>query len=176
MIGGLFFRKDVELTVNTTTRPNGSLSEQVPICEDTIEHLKMIQATVARLAGNSFLVKGWSITLSAALFALAAKDANPLFALIALLPAVSFWGLDAYYLRHERLFRRLYDHVRLAAHDHAKMEDSFSLSTSRCTAEVPSWFRTLWSPAILWLHGAVIVTTILVVVVLSAVQVFNWLR
>ena len=41
------------------------------------KHLEFVQAAVNRMAGNLFLLKGWSITLIAALFALAAKDANP---------------------------------------------------------------------------------------------------
>jgi hypothetical protein len=42
------------------------------------------------MAGNSFLLKGWSVTLAAALVALAAKDADLRFAVIALFPALMF--------------------------------------------------------------------------------------
>jgi len=37
-------------------------------------HLEMIQAVVARLAQNSFALKGWSVTLVAACLALGAKE------------------------------------------------------------------------------------------------------
>jgi hypothetical protein len=37
-----------------------------------IAHLQMIQAVITRMGSNSFLLKGWSVTLVAALFALAA--------------------------------------------------------------------------------------------------------
>jgi hypothetical protein len=33
---------------------------------DKIKHLEMIQAVISRLANNSFLLKGWSITLVSA--------------------------------------------------------------------------------------------------------------
>lgn len=36
------------------------------------------------------------------------KDANPGIALIGILPALTFWSLDAYYLQSEKLFRMLY--------------------------------------------------------------------
>jgi hypothetical protein len=79
---------------------------------NTLEHLKMIQGVINRLAGNSFSIKGWSLTLVAAIIAFAAgKDAGlftVLFALAAAIPVVFFWGLDAYYLNLERKFRRLY--------------------------------------------------------------------
>ena len=41
---------------------------------DTIKHLEFIQAVITRMAGNSFVLKGWAITLAAAGFALAAKE------------------------------------------------------------------------------------------------------
>lgn len=64
------------------------------------------------MAGNLFLLKGWSITLIAALFALAAKDANKSYILIAYFPLFIFWTLDGYFLSQERKFRALYDYVR----------------------------------------------------------------
>jgi len=51
------------------------------------------------MAGNSFLLKGWSVTVTSGLFALSAKDNNPIFAFVAFFPSLVFWGLDAYYLR-----------------------------------------------------------------------------
>lgn len=76
------------------------------------KHLEFIQTAVNRMAGNLFLLKGWSITLIAALFALAAKDANKSYVLIAYFPLFIFWTLDGYFLSQERRFRALYDHVR----------------------------------------------------------------
>ena len=38
--------------------------------EVKLKHLEMIQAVITRMAKNSFLLKGWSITLTAAIFAL----------------------------------------------------------------------------------------------------------
>ena len=82
--------------------------------ESKLKHLKMIQAVINRMAHNSFLLKGWSVILTAALFVLAANDAKPQFILVALFPALMLWGLDGYFLWQERLFRALYDRVRLA--------------------------------------------------------------
>ena len=82
---------------------------------DRATYLELIQGVISRMAGNSFLLKGWSVTLAAALLAVAANEARARFSAVALLPAFAFWGLDAYYLRQERLFRCLFDHVRLAS-------------------------------------------------------------
>jgi hypothetical protein len=123
--------------------------------EDTLKHLEFVQAVITRMGSNSFLLKGWNVTLAAGLFALAAKDSNPTFAVVALLPAVVFWGLDAYYLRQERLFRELYDDLRPGSAETQTKVEPFSMSTSKYENHVPSWFRTLWSKTIFPLHGVV---------------------
>ena len=78
-------------------------------------------------------------------------------ALVGLFPALAFWGLDAYYLRCERLFRVLYDETRLAS---AQEGESFCLSTDKYKTQVSSWSKTLFSPSIIGLHGVVVLALI----------------
>lgn len=78
---------------------------------DRIKHLEFLQATIARQAAHSFSVKGWSLTVAAALFVYTAANLEWWLALIALVPPTVFAGLDAFYLRQERLFRQLYSAV-----------------------------------------------------------------
>ena len=73
------------------------------------EHLKLVQGVVTRLGGNSFLLKGWAVTLVAGLTAFAKADADRDIAWIACGAIVVFAFLDAYYLAQERAFRRLYE-------------------------------------------------------------------
>ena len=61
-----------------------------------IRHLEMIQGVINRMAGNSFKLKGWAVTLVAGIFALASRDTDKLYFLIAYIPIVIFWGLDSY--------------------------------------------------------------------------------
>lgn len=89
--------------------------------EPKVEHLKFVQAVVARMGANSFLLKGWTVTLVAALFAFGAKEADRAFVVIAWIPVVVFAGLDSYYLRQERLFRAL--HKKVAARPDADGTD-----------------------------------------------------
>lgn len=81
--------------------------------EKKMKHLEMIQGVINRMASNSFLLKGWAVTLVAGIFALSSKDADKLYFLIAYIPILVFWGLDAYYLLQERLYRKLYDKICL---------------------------------------------------------------
>ena len=128
------------------------------------KHLEIIQAVVNRLAGNSFAYKGWAITLVAALIALNAKDASVRLVLVALLPALAFWGLDAYYLRQERLFRKLYDGVRLMP-KHEWDDDPFTMDTTPYAPKVKSWVGTAFSRTIAGLY----IPLVSVVVVVAAV-------
>ena len=60
-------------------------------------HLEMIQGIVNRMSQNPFLLKGWSVVLISALFALAANNTKILFIYLAYLPDFAFWILDAYF-------------------------------------------------------------------------------
>jgi hypothetical protein len=75
------------------------------------KHLEFIQSAVTRMANNSFLLKGWAVSLVAAVFALSIKELEPEFLLVSLVVLVFFWMLDAYYLALERSFVRLYNDV-----------------------------------------------------------------
>lgn len=111
------------------------------------KHLEFIQTTITRMAQNSFVIKGWVITLVSAMFALAAKDANHKYAVIAYFPTLVFWLLDSYYLYQERLFRKLYDKVRV------KTEPDYSMDTSGCDNGISDWAGAALSKTILLFYG-----------------------
>ena len=79
--------------------------------EERLKHLEMIQSIINRLAGNSFLIKGWTITISLTGFGLFVNNHKPVLLSLVAYTAFLFWILDAYYLRQERLSRKLYEHV-----------------------------------------------------------------
>src|SRR6266511_2455864 len=83
-----------------------------PLGDAQVKHLEFIQAVIGRLANNSFLMKGWALTVAGLIFGFTSKRGSWRIAAAAFLPVAAFWGLDAYFLRQERLFRRLYDAVR----------------------------------------------------------------
>jgi hypothetical protein len=71
-----------------------------------LKHLEFIQGIISRLAQNSFLLRGWSVTLVAGIHALASRNPSIYLVGIAILPALAFWGLDAFYLGQERNLRQ----------------------------------------------------------------------
>ena len=103
----------------------------------------MIQGIINRMAGNSFMLKGWAVTLVAGLYALASNDTNKVYFLVAYVPIIIFWGLDAYYLRQERLFRKLYDKVR--KQDEDDIDFSMNATLPEFQNQKTSYLNTLFS-------------------------------
>ncbi len=123
-----------------------------------LKHLEFIQAVIGRMASNSFLLRGWSVTLAAALFALSAKDTNPKLLAIAYYPILIFWILDGYFLSQERLFRALYDKVRKLP----ESEIDFSMDTSEFYRGRSTWARSALSRTILIFYGTVLIVMLFV--------------
>ena len=115
------------------------------------KHLEFIQGVVNRLAADSFRMKGWSVALAAALFVLLARGGHPKFAPVALVPVLIFWGLDGYFLWQERLFRALYDHVRVLEEN----EIDFSMDVGKFRRE-HTWLGATFFRTLIGFYGAVL--------------------
>jgi len=126
-----------------------------------ILHLQLIQGVINRLAQDSFWLKGWSVTITTALLAAAASIGKIIFVYLSFFPVFAFWVLDAYYLWQERLFRALYDDVRVK--NEAQID--FSLKIKPFYSQVPGWLRLLFSKTIIIFHGAVIFTLIITLII-----------
>jgi len=116
-----------------------------------IAHLGFIQAIITRMGLNSFLLKGWSVTLVAAIFALAAKQADRRFVLLAFFPIAVFWLLDAFFLHQEKLFRSLYELVALGKVD----SDQFTLDTKGIKG-VPGIVSVFFSKTLRLFYGSLV--------------------
>ena len=129
--------------------------------EEQLKHLEFIQGVITRMGSNSFYIKGWTITLVAALLALYSSRPNVAYLFVGLVPAVVFWFLDSYYLWQERRFRGLYkDAAGLTEYQ----VSVFSMSIERYTAALDkeySFVRLLWSKTIVWFYGVIVVFLLL---------------
>jgi hypothetical protein len=121
------------------------------------------------MANNSFLLKGWTVTLVAALFALAAQNANIIFITIAIFPTIAFWILDAYFLRQEKLFRALYDDIRIKKDEDILPSDAFIMNTKNYKNSVYSWFRMIFSRTLLFFYGALLVTMFITFILVARI-------
>ena len=118
--------------------------------EGKIRHLELVQGIISRMANNSFMLKGWAVTLVFGIFVLAGKDTDKLYFLVAYLPVIVFWGLDAYYLFQERLYRSLYDKVRQT--DENTIDFSLKATTQEFNSDGNNYFNCLFSVTELWFY------------------------
>lgn len=125
--------------------------------ENKRKHLELIQNVINRMAVNSFFLKGWTVTLVSAIFVLSQKDTDSAYLLVAILPIVTFWILDGFFLRQERLFRKLYDQVRVLSED----QIDFSMNTSNFNSSVQNWLLTTISRTLVLFYGGILIAVVI---------------
>lgn len=126
--------------------------------ESKLKHLEFIQNIISRMNSNSFLVKGWAITLVSALFALAAKDANLNYVLISYVVIPVFWVLDGFFISKERQYRDLYDVVRSS--DSQGID--FNMNASEFNKGKNTWICGVFSKTLIPFYGVSITATLIV--------------
>ena len=126
-----------------------------------LKHLEFIQGVINRLSTNSFLLKGWSVVLVSALFALSANSSNVRFIMLAYIPAVVFWGLDGYFLSLERIYRKHYERVRVKE----PKDIDFAMDTGGFQGGFKEWASAVCSKTLVPFHGALIGAIIVVMVI-----------
>lgn len=131
--------------------------------EAKLKHLEFIEAVISRMATNSFLFKGWAITIVAALSGFAAVDSKNGLLIIALVATLMFWALDGYYLWLERCFVALYNVV--ASRDENDIDFSMKIDKSKAFRR---WLTTCWRPHLWVFYGAIIVVDVVGIFVIRS--------
>ncbi|MFD1465776.1 hypothetical protein ACFQ4L_06845 [Lapidilactobacillus mulanensis] len=131
--------------------------------EDKRLHLTFIENTIQRMSSNSFIIKGWSLTALGGLFTLYIANQNKSWSYdllwLTLGCALMFWLHDAYYLRLEREYRKLYEEV--AQIDAEKTDYSMHIHKKENMA------CTMGSDILLFSYGLVVVTILILLYVLK---------
>ena len=110
--------------------------------EKVIEHLKLIQAVIDRLGRTSLWAKTWSLLLIVVGLTVIAIHYvhRPYFSLILIPFVLGFWILDGYFLWQERLFRKVYDEVRVQSDSDFQMNPLKHRDKPKC-----SWLSAIFS-------------------------------
>lgn len=107
---------------------------------------------------NSFLLKGWCITLVGALFALVFKESNTDYLYISSVILIFFWILDGFYLFKERLFIKVFDYVRNLEDE--KVDFSMSTKSFECNC---NWSCAVFSKTLNIFYGGILMAHLLVI-------------
>ncbi len=126
--------------------------------EAKLKYLEFIQNIITRMNTNSFIIKGWAVTLVSALFALAAKDINIKFVFISYLALPLFWLIDGFFLSQERQYRSLYEKVRVL--DNKAVD--FNMKTKEFNLGKNMWCSSIFSTTLLIFYGLLMVIICLV--------------
>ena len=129
--------------------------------EAKTKHLEFIQTTINRMANNSFLLKGWAITVVGGLLAFGFKELDCRYIFISLSILFFFWILDGYYLHQEKLFRELYERTAKKKED----EINFSMKTDKCE-NGESWVDCSCSTTLLVFYGGLLLVHIIIILIL----------
>ncbi len=126
--------------------------------EAKFAHLGFIQDVITRMASNSFLPKGWTVTFVVAILTLSAESKLQKAIPISYVPVLMFWYLDAIFLRQEKLYRC--QHSKVAAEDYSG--PNFSLDVSDCSREIPGILPVLLSGTlrVFYLTMIVVITVV----------------
>lgn len=139
------------------------MAKQLKMEEKKIKQLEFIQLVITRMNINSFLLRGWSVTLVAALFAFAAKDTNIDYVLITYISTPLFWLLDGYYLSQERKYRDLYNIIRQKQED----EIDFDMNATITNNNKNSWLSSTFSITQIIFYGTLIAITLVVMFIIN---------
>ena len=126
--------------------------------ENKRKHLEFIENAITRMNTNSFMIKGWTITLVSALFALAAKDANRLYVFIAYIPLPLFWILDGFFLSKERQYRGLYNKVSVLEEN----KIDFSMNTKEFYKDKNTWICSIFSKTLVTFYIILLLLTLVI--------------
>jgi len=134
---------------------NNEISESLK--EYMLKEIEMIQDIIKRMAFNSFMIKGWTITLVVVTLLLKGTEYQ---IYIAFIPLLAFWFLDAYFLWKERLYRKLYE--RVVDYRLKNNKDLlFNMDADRFRCEVDSKFKIMFSITLGWFYGTILILVII---------------
>lgn len=128
--------------------------------EDKRKHLEIIQGVINRMASNSFVFKGWSITIVAGLSAFAARGTDKKLLVLSIVATTLFWLVDAYYLSLERAYRDLYDEVA------RRKPENIDFSMKALGTGYEQWLKTITRPLLLLFYGTVLILLVAAIVIL----------
>lgn len=133
--------------------------------EYKIKHLEMIEAIIERMAKNSFQLKGWAMTLVAAVGALAANGSDQRFVILSFFPVVGFRFIDAYYLYQEHKYKDLYQNIV----DKPEEDIDFCMKTEQYSPPVVfgKYLKSLCYLTELLFYGIITVALIILIHVLN---------
>jgi hypothetical protein len=134
--------------------------------EYMLKEIDIIQDIINRMVSNSFMIKGWTITLVVVTLLLKGTEKYQVW--LAFIPLLAFWLLDTYFLWQEKMYRELYDWVR---NNRLKTDEYlFDMNACRFKDSVQSKIRIMFFITLGWFYGSMAILIVIYSVILFLVQ------
>lgn len=136
--------------------------EKIPT-EELHKEIDLIQGCINRMANNSFLLKGWLVSIVAVIIALSPEELNKFTVVVTLIMVtVSFWYLDAFFLRTEKLYRKLYGWA-LENRNQGNKDFQYDLNPHRFDGQVEGIGKVMFSKTLRWFYGVICLIIVIIV-------------
>lgn len=144
------------------------------------KEIDLIQGCINRMAHNSFIVKGWLISLIAVILTLLPENFNiRILCIVAILITICIWYLDGFFLKVEKLYRWKYEWViekRINTTEHMYDLNPYNKkmwlpNKDGSNKKAPNILEVMFSKTLLPIY----VTTIIVVTYIFINSYTNWI-
>lgn len=122
-----------------------------------MKEAEIIQAIIKRESSESFLIKGWTVSLIVAALILQGQRMH---IMISFIPLLAFWFLDAHFLQTIRRYKVLY---RWVIENRLKTDEyTFDININdRFGKSVSSRPVLMFSEKLIWFYGSLLVLTLI---------------
>lgn len=132
--------------------------------EEFHKEIDLIQGCISRMANNSFLLKGWLVSIIAVILALSINESNKIVIISSIIfITISFWYLDAFFMKTEILYRKLYEWV-IVKRQQGCRDKQYDLNPHRFDKEVDNVIRIMFSRTLRCFYGSVMIIIIIIAI------------
>lgn len=134
--------------------------------DEIFKEIDLIQACIERMSKNSFMLKGWALTILAGMIAVLKSEivSDVWLLCVVTIPFVCFWLLDAYFIQTERKYRKLYEWM-IRERKIGNMEFQYDLNPQRFRNDVDKLRKTMMSKTLCLFYAIPIMSMIVLAVI-----------
>lgn len=133
--------------------------------EGLYKEIDLIQGCINRMSQNSFMLKGWALTVFAGVTAFTkGENLSSLLTIIftMIVPYTCFWLLDSFFLQTEKKYRRLYNMV-ITKRKAGDLEGQFDLNPNQVKNEC--YLKSMFSWTLLVFYGIPLLSCIILMII-----------
>lgn len=133
--------------------------------DELFKEIDLLQNCINRMAQNSFMLKGWALTIFAGVTAFTKGEnfSNPItLVCTTIIPFVCFWILDTFFLRTEKKYRKMYEDM-LTKRKENNTEGQYELNPK--TIKVDGFLKVMFSFTLAVFYGIPLFASILLLVI-----------